>query len=208
MSTFLQKIKSLFISEDKIFTSLLLEELETVNFINIRKLSSNLSLEKRYVCISRLLSSKKIRGVFLPEKSYFFSISDERLTDIRNNLKQRGTLEIPSLTEIWAVNTKILTPLLQHLERGLVGGDRFYTINYLQRAMISTLSAADEYTLDKFTKKYNLEIEVLLPLVNELINEKRINGVIQDNTTFLSFETFETAVSDYIETKLDEDIFE
>jgi len=208
MSQFLQKIKNLFISEEKKFTTLLLNTLELENSINIRKIISDLSLEKRYVCLSKLLSSKRIKGVFLPEKSFFFAIPDDQLSDIRNKLKQQGVLEISSLKELWSVDDKTLTPLLYHLERGLIGGNKFYTINYLQKSIISNLSTTDEYALDEFTKKTNVETELLLPLVNELIEEKQINGVIKNDTTYLSFETFERVVSDFIESKLDEDILE
>lgn len=203
MSSFLQKIKTLFISEEKRFNTLLLEELKIKNFINIRKLDSKLNLEKRYISIRKLQTSGKISGVFLPEKSFFFSLSEEELSEIRESLKKTGYIELSKLKDRWSITEKILVPFLLHLERGLLGNNKFYSLVFLRSELISLLQNSDEYNLEELSKSYGIEMEDILGLVQEMIDEKEISGVILNQTLYLGFKQFEEIVSEFIE-----DIFE
>jgi hypothetical protein len=203
MSSFLQKIKDLFVSEEKKFSTMLLERLEETNFINIRKLESKLSLEKRYITITNLLSSKRISGVFLPEKSHFFSISEGELSEIRDSLKKQGMIEISQIKNHWAVTDKTLVPLLNHLEKGIIGDKRYYTISSLQNSVKSSLARTDEYEIKEFEKKFGIETDVFTDLITSMIEEKVIDGVLKDDSTFLSSENFENILNEYLEDKID-----
>ncbi|MCE7742368.1 MAG: hypothetical protein GOP50_07885 [Candidatus Heimdallarchaeota archaeon] len=206
MSSFFQKIKDLFGSEDKKFKLLLLEELENKNFINIRKLESKLNLEKRYVSIRKLLTSNSISGVFLPEKSFFFSITDDDLNEIRSTLKKQGELGLTQLKNRWNITEKTLIPFLQHLDKGLIGGDKFYSINYLHNSFASLLRNVEEYDIQEIQKKYNIDVDQITHTIRELINEKEINGVIQDEIMFLGSRQFESIISEFIEENLEDSL--
>ncbi len=205
MSSFLQKIKDLFASEEKKFSMMLFEKLETTNFINIRKMESKLSLEKRYVTITSLLSNKKLSGVFLPEKSHFFTISEGELSEIRDSLKKQGMIEISIIKNHWAVTDKTLVPLLNHLEKGIIGDKRYYTTTFLQNTIKSSLARTDEYEIKEFEKKFGIEVEVFNQLITNMIEEQEINGILKNNSIYLSSETFENGLFEFLEDKLDSD---
>ena len=178
---------------------MLLEELEIKPFINIRKLESKLSLDKRYVCIRKLQNSRKISGVFLSEKSFFFSISDAELTEIRDTLKRRGQIDIPPLKDRWSIDEKTLLPFLIHLEKGLIGNDRFYSLAYFSGEIKTRLKNVEEFDLEDLQKNYGIDIDTILELVKKMINEKELTGVIYDSTKYVSFKQFEETVSEFIE---------
>ena len=203
MSSFIQKIRDLFTSEEKKFTKTLLEELKTTNFINIRKIQSNLSLEKRYVAISDLLSNRKMTGVFLPEKSHFFSILDEELSEIRNSLKKQGMVEISLIKNRWTVTEKTLLPLLNHLEKGIIGDKKYFTITYLQNAINSSLTNVPEYEIQKFETKFGIEVDTFAQIIINMIENEILKGVLRHNLVFLSSETFENIVTEFLEDKFD-----
>lgn len=206
MNSFFQKIKSIFISEEKRFNSTLLEELEIKNFINIRKLDSQLSLEKRYVCIRKLQNSGKISGVFLSDKSFFFSISNEELSEIRNSLKKQGQVELSPLKDRWSINEKTLIPFLMHLENGLIGNDKFYSFTFLQREFINVLKNVEEYNLEELQKTYGFELEDILNLVGKIVDEKELDGVVQKKYLYTGFKQFEEIVSEFIEDNFEDSL--
>ncbi len=206
MGSFLQKIKDLFASEEKKFSMMLLEKLETTNFVNIRKVQTKISLEKRYVAITNLLSNKKLTGVFLPEKSHFFSISDAELSEIRETLKKQGIIEISIVKSHWAVTDKTLVPLLNHLEKGIIGEKRYFTITYLQNAIKSSLTDTAEYEIQELEKKHGIEMDVFVQLISNMIEEQLLDGVVKDKSIFLSSETFGNIMIEFLEDKLDSDM--
>ena len=203
MSSFFQKIKDIFASEEKKYSMMFLEKLETSNFINIRKMESKLSLEKRYVVVTNLLSNKRISGIFLPEKSHFFSISEKDLSTIRDSLKKQGVVELSLIKNHWSVTDKTLIPLLNHLERGIIGGKRYYTNVYLQSNIRSSLSGVDEYEIKQFENKFGIEIDFFIQLISEMIEEKTINGVLKEKSLYLSSETFENIIIEFLEDTFD-----
>ena len=207
MSSFFQKIKQIFISEEKKFNNTLLEELETKNFINIRKLDTSLSLEKRYICLRKLQTSGKISGVFLSEKSFFFSISDYDLSEIRENLKKKGQISLSQLKDRWSITEKNLVPFLMHLEKGLIGNGTFYSIAFFtSEVLASLLRNVETYNIEDLQKTYGIEMEDLLHLVEEMINDKELNGVLHDQTTYIGFEQFEETVSEFIEDNFEDSL--
>jgi hypothetical protein len=206
MSSFFQKIKSLFISEEKIFNKMLLEELEVKDFLNIRKLDSELTLDKRYFCVKKLQNSRKISGVFLSEKSFFFSIKDEDLSKIRDNLKKRGQLKLQPLKDRWSITEKNLIPFLMHLEKGLIGNDSFYSSTFLRSEIRSLLSNVDTYSLKEIHTKYGVEPNEILKLVEKMIDEKELTGVLQDQELYIGFRQFEETISEFLEDNIDDSL--
>jgi hypothetical protein len=186
-------------SKEKKFIILLNSELETKNFLNLRKLDAKISIQQRYRIINRLLSSGKLQGILLAEKLHFFSIENESLSEIRNKIKTRGTIKLSLLKDRWKVKNKVLEPLLQQIERGIVTEESYYTIQYLQDHIISVLSNEQEYELKTFSEKLNLDIVHVNTIIQNLINEKLLDGVIKNQEIFLNAETFEEIIQDYIE---------
>lgn len=199
MSSFFQKLKSLFVSDEKKFSFLLLEELEINNFINIRKLESKLSLDKRYVCIRKLQNSRKISGVFLSEKSFFYSISDEELSEIRDTLKKRGQLALTPLKNRWSITEKNLSPFLMHLEKGLQGNDRFYSLTFLRSEIRSQLQNVETYNLKELVKAYGLEYDDIVELIEKMIGEEELSGVLQNQTLYVDSDKFEIMLSEFLD---------
>ena len=206
MSSFLQKIKSLFISEEKRFNSLLLEELETKNFINIRKLESDLNLERRYVCIRKLQTSGQISGVFIPEKSFFYSITNDELNDVRDSLKKKGQIDLSYLKDRWSITEKKLIPFLMHLEKGLIGNNKFYSLTYFSAELVSRLRNLPTVELEDLQKTYGVELEDILLLIEEMINRKEIDGVLYNQTTYLGYDQFEEMVTEFVEDNLEDSV--
>jgi hypothetical protein len=186
-------------SKEKKFIILLNSELETKNFLNLRKLDAKISIQQRYRIINRLLSSGKLQGILLAEKLHFFSIENESLSEIRTKIKTRGTIKLSLLKDRWKVKNKVLEPLLQQIERGIVTEESYYTIQYLQDHIISVLSNEQEYELKTFSEKLNLDIVHVNTIIQNLINEKLLDGVIKNQEIFLNAETFEEIIQDYIE---------
>ncbi len=206
MSSFFQKIKDMFVSEEKKFNSIILIELESSNFINIRKLESKLNLEKRYISIRKLITLGSIEGVFIPEKSFFFSISDDNLSEIRNTLKKQGHIRLSLFKDQWSINEKTLIPFLQHLDKGLIGGNEFYSLSFIRNSLTSLLKNVEEYEIQDIQGKYNIEIEEITQIIEELISEKEIKGVIKDKTLFIGFEQFAMIISEFIEESLEDSL--
>lgn len=203
MSSLLKKIKELFISKEKIFTNMLIEELENKDFINIRKLSSKLSIQQRYKITNKLISNGSISGILLPETTFFFSIQNEELTAIKDQLKRKGSIDSSTLKEKWGVKNKYLEPLLMHFEKGILTPKTYYTIRYLHEHIISTLNKEDEYEIKLFNEKLSVELDDLIKIVLGLIEEGLLLGVLQNNELFLSATKFEDLITEYVEEKYD-----
>ena len=204
MSTFLNKISRIFLSKEKKFVLLLTEELEIKNYVNIRKISSKLSIQRRYDIVNSNISKGKLQGVLLPERLLFLSIEKDKLSKIKNDLKTSGKMDISILKDLWKVKTDILIGLLNHFERGIEGEQTFYTMTYIYNILSSSLSDIKEYNITKISENLGIELELLLPIVQQMIDEDEIKGIIQDNTTYLDFEMFESLLSDYLEEKIDD----
>lgn len=202
MSTFLDKISRIFMSKEKRFVLLLTEELENKNYVNIRKISSKLNIQRRYDLVNNYIAKGKLQGVLLPERLLFLSIEKEKLSQIKDDLKTNGKLEISVLKELWKVKTDIIIGLLNHFERGIDGKKTFYTLTYLHNILSSSLSNAEEYNINTTSENLEIELELLLPIVQQMIDEDELKGVIQDNTTYLGFEMFESLFSDYLDEKI------
>jgi len=203
MSTFLDKISKLFMSKEKKFVLLLKEELETKNYVNIRKISSKLNIQQRYDLVNSYISKGKLQGVLLPERLLFLSIEKEKLALIKDDLKTNGKLEVSVLKELWKVKTDIIIGLLNHFERGIEGKKTFYTLTYIHNLLSSSLSNAEEYNIITTSENLGIDLELILPIVQQMIDEDELKGVIQDNTTYLGFEVFESLFSDYLDEKID-----
>ena len=204
MSTFLNKISKLFMSKEKKFILLLMEELEIKNYVNIRKISSKLKIQQRYDLVINHISRGKLQGVLLPERLLFLSIEKERLSQIKDDLRNNGKMEISVLKELWKVKTDILIGLLNHFERGIDGKKIFYTLSYIHSNLSSSLSDVDEYNISKTGENLGIELEILLPIVQQMIDEGELKGVIQNNEIYLGFEIFESLLSDYLDDKIDD----
>ena len=204
MSTFLNKISKLFMSREKKFVLLLTEELETKNYVNIRKISSKLNIQQRYDLVNNYISKGRLQGVLLPERLLFLSIEKEKLSQIKDDLKTNGNLEISVLKDLWKVKTDILIGLLNHFEKGINGKKTFYTMAYIHDILSSNLSDAEEYNLNTTSENLGIELELLLPIVQQMIDEDELKGVIQENATYLGFEIFESLFSEYLDERIDE----
>jgi hypothetical protein len=203
MSSLFKKIKELFISKEKVFTNTLVEELKNNDFINIRKITSKLSIQQRYKITSKLISSRTISGILLPETTYFLSIQEEDLTDIKNQLKSRGSIDFASLKQKWKIKTKYLEQLLLHFEKGILTPKTYYTLTYLHETILSTLNREEEYEIKKFREKLGIELDDLIKIILASIDEELLLGVLQNDEMFLSATKFEEIVSEYIEEKYD-----
>ncbi len=204
MSTFLDKISRLFMSKEKKFILLLTEELEIKNYVNIRKIPSKLNIQGRYDLVNNYISEGKLQGVLLPERLLFLSIEKEKLSQIKDNLKTNGRLEISILKDLWKVKTDIIIGLLNHFERGINGKEAFYTLTYIHNTLFSSLSNAEEYNISTTSENLGIEQEILLPIVQQMIDEDELKGVIQDNNIYLGFEIFESLLSDYLDERIGE----
>jgi len=199
MSSFLKKLQELFMSKEKKFVILLNEELEPNNYLNLRKLDTKLSIQQRYRILNRLLSSGKLQGVLLAKKLYFFSIENDTLSEIRNTIKTSGTIKLSLLKSRWKIKNKVLEPLLQHIEIGIITEESYYTIQYLHNHIISVLSNEQEYELKTLSEKLDIDAVQLNTIIQDLINEKLLKGVIKNQEIFLDSESFEEIIQNYIE---------
>ncbi len=199
MTSLLAKIKELFISKEKKFIIALHEALESKNFVNLKKISSKLSLQQRYNIINKLQSSKELHGVLLVERMLFLSIDEANLTDLKDKIKNIGTIELPELKERWKLKDNILDNLLQHIEKGVMGEEAFYTYRYLQHHFVASLTKSDEHDLIQMSSKLGLDPSIILPFVQKMIAEETVSGVIKQQQFFVDSESFETSFSEYLE---------
>lgn len=207
MTSLLAKIKELFISKEKKFVIVLHEELESKNFVNLKKLSSKLSLQQRYNVVNKLQSSKELHGFLLIERMLFLSIDEDNLDDLKEKIKNVGKIELLELKERWKLKDNILDNLLQHIEKGTMGEKVFYTHRYLQHHFITNLTKSDEHDLKQMSSKLGLESSIILPFVQKMIDEGIVSGVIKQQQFFIDSESFEVLFSDYLE-EIDEDELE
>ncbi len=207
MSTILGKISRFFMSKEKKFVIFLIEELESKNYVNIRKITSKLSLQRRYDIVNHLISIGKLHGILLHERLLFLSITKDKLSAIKNDLKNNGRIEISVLKGIWKVKDEIIINILNHFEKGIEGKKTYYTLTHISNILTSNLSNIDEYNLNLTSENLEIDLNLLLRIVQEMINEGELAGVIKNQTIFLSFENFESIISDYIDEKMD-DAFE
>ena len=207
MTPLLAKIKELFISKEKKFVIALQEELESKNFVNLKKISSKLSLQQRYKTVNKLQSSKELHGVLLRERMLFLSIDEDNLSDLRDKIKNIGTIELLELKERWKLKDNILDNLLQHIERGIIGDRTFYTYRYLQHHFIASLTKKDEHDLKQMSSKLGLESFIILSFVQKMIDEGTVSGVIKLQQFFVDSESFEASFSEYLE-QIDENALE
>ncbi|MCG3221253.1 MAG: hypothetical protein H7641_07725 [Candidatus Heimdallarchaeota archaeon] len=203
MSSLLKKVKELFISKEKIFTNTLIEELENNDFINLRKLTSKLSIQQRYKITNKLISNSSISGILLPETTYYFSIQEEDLTNIRNQLKGKGSIDLSILKEKWEIKNKYLELLLLHFEKGILTLKTYYTMRYLREYILSALNKEEEYDINLFNEKLGVELDDLIKIILGLIDEELLLGVLQNNEAFLNATKFEELISEYTEEKYD-----
>jgi hypothetical protein len=207
MTSLLAKIKELFISKEKKFIIALHEELENKNFVNLKKISSKLSLQQRYKVVNKLQSSKELRGVLLSERMLFLSIDENSLNDLKDKIKNIGTIKLLELKKRWKLKDSILDNLLQHIEKGIMGEKAFYTHKYLQHHFITNLTKSDEHDLKQMSSKLGLELPIILPFVQKMIAEESVSGVIKQQQFFIDSESFEASFSEYLE-EISESILE
>ncbi|MHA1201376.1 MAG: hypothetical protein ACTSQ4_02490 [Candidatus Heimdallarchaeaceae archaeon] len=207
MTSFLAKIKELFISKEKKFIIALQEELDNKNFVNLKKISSKLSLQQRYRVVNKLQSSKELHGVLLSERMLFLSIDEDNLNDLKDKIKNIGTIELIELKDRWKLKDNILNNLLQQIEKGEIGEKSFYTNRYLQHHFIANLIKGDEHDLKQMSSKLGLDLSIILPFVQKMIDEETVSGVIKQQQFFVDSESFETSFSEYLE-EIDENELE
>ena len=203
MSSFLKKIKELFMSKEKIFTNVLIEELEKKDFINLRNLESKLTIQQRYKITTKLITNGIIDGILLPEKTFLFSIQEQELIEIKNQLKRSGKIALSSLRNKWRIKNKYLELLLLHFEKGILTTENYYTVKYLRDYILSTLNKEEEYAVKLFNEKLSVELDELIKIILELIEEELLFGVLQNNELFLNSAKFEELISEYVEEKSD-----
>ncbi len=63
-------------------------------------------------------------------------------------------------------------PLLNHLEKGIIGEKRYFTITYLQNAIKSSLTDTAEYEIQGLEKKHGIEMDVFVQLISNMIEEQ------------------------------------
>ncbi len=205
MSSLLRRISVLFTSKEKVFENHLIEELENKNFLNLMRIQSKLSPEQRYKVTNKLLSSRKISGIVLTKKNlYFFSMEDEALGDLKNRLKNTGLVNLDPLKKHWKIKDKILDLFLQHLERGVMSEEAYYSLKYLQNYILSTLQNKEEYEIQEISRKLKIELDLLLSLIHQMVDDAILGGVVKDQQLFLSRENFEIMLTEYVEEKSEE----
>ncbi|MCK5140587.1 MAG: hypothetical protein KAQ70_00185 [Candidatus Heimdallarchaeota archaeon] len=207
MTSLLAKIKELFISKEKKFVIALQEKLENKNFVNLKKISSKLSFQQRYKVVTKLQSSKDLQGILLSERMLFLSIDEDNLSNLKDKIKNIGTIELLELKERWKLKDNILDNLLQHIEKGILGEKTFYTHRYLQHHFIASLTKNNEHDLKQMSSKLGLESSITLPFVQKMIDEGTVSGVIKQQQFFVDSESFETSFSEYLE-EIDENALE
>ena len=207
MTSLLAKIKELFISKEKKFIVALQEKLEDKNFVNLKKISSKLSLQQRYKVVNKLQSSKELHGILLSERMLFLSIDENSLNDLKDKIKNIGTIKLLELKKRWKLKDSILDNLLQHIEKGIMGEKAFYTHKYLQHHFITNLTKSDEHDLKQMSSKLGLELPIILPFVQKMIAEESVSGVIKQQQFFIDSESFEASFSEYLE-EISESILE
>jgi hypothetical protein len=131
-------------------------------------------------------------------------MEDEALSDLRNKLKSTGLVNLNPLKKHWKIKDKILELFLQHLERGVISEDTYYSLKYLQDYIQSTLQNKEEYEIQEISKKLKIEIDLILSLIHQMVDEATLDGVVKDQQLFLSRENFEITLSEYVEEKSEE----
>lgn len=197
--SFLARIKEIFISKEKKYTFALNEELENKNFVNLKKIPSKLSVEQRYKLVVKLQSSNELQGVLIRERMLFLAISEDDLSDLKNRLKETGSVKIADLKDRWKLKDNILDLLLQHFERGIMGEKTYYSIKFLQNYFSSNLRKGEEHDLKQMSKRLGLEDSVLIPFVQKMLDDSTILGVIRNQHLFIDSETFKTMIAEYLE---------
>lgn len=199
MTSLLAKIKELFISKEKKYIAALFTELENKHFVNLKKIPSKLSINQRYKVINKLQSSKELHGVLITDRMLFLSIDENSLEELRNKIKNIGTIKITELKERWKLKDNILESLLQHFEKGMFGEKAYYTMKYIQNYFTTSLVKGDEHDLVKMSVQLGLESSITLPYVQNMIDENTISGVIKNQQFFVDTESFEISFSEYLE---------
>lgn len=207
MSAFLKKIADLFISKEKLFEQAVLEELESKNFLNLRKIPSKISNNQRYKIVNNLISAKKIEGLLISEHLYFFSLPNDKLTEIRNTLKTLGRIEIAPFKELWSVKISILELFFNHIEQGYLTDKNYLTKKYLTSYIVSTLNNQEEYDINTISKTTKVNLDEVFNIVTEQIRDGNLGGILKNSTTFLSSEIFNKNLQEYLEA-LDESLVE
>ncbi|MBY8999299.1 MAG: hypothetical protein KGD64_00080 [Candidatus Heimdallarchaeota archaeon] len=207
MTSLLAKIKAFFISKEKKYITALFEELENKNFVNLKKIPSKLSLNQRYKVISKLQSSKELHGVLLRERMLFLSIDEDSLNELKDRIKNIGTIKLTELKERWKLKDNILDSLLQQFEKGMFGEKAYYTMKYLQNYYSTNLTKGDEHDLMMMSAKLGLETSDTITYIQNMIDENTISGVIKNQQFFIDVQSFETSFSEYLE-EISDDILE
>ena len=203
--SFLKKIfTELFVSTEKKYVEALNEEISLNNYVNLRKIPTKLSIEQRVALALKLKTDGKLNGIYVPKKVYFFSMGEKEQKEFRDLIKSKGKIELAPLKQIWNVQNSLLFSLLQHFEDGLISNDFFYTKNFLNNFIKKELQSSEEYELSKLKGKLDIEQDDLFKLIRKLIQEKTLEGVIQDNSRYLDKDTFNELMLNYIEEKMED----
>ena len=199
MTSFVDKIKELFFSKEKKFAIALFKELETKNFVDLRKIPSKLTIQQRYKTVTKLQSSSDLYGILLSEKLLFLSIENEDLTTLKRNLKEVGTVKLAELKERWKLKDNILKLVLKNIEKGFIGEKLYYSSHYLQNYFTSLLKKEDETDLIEICKELGIEDSIILPFIQEMIDNSLVFGVIKNQHTFIDSEAFSIIIAEYLE---------
>ncbi|MHA1302597.1 MAG: hypothetical protein ACTSQE_12950 [Candidatus Heimdallarchaeaceae archaeon] len=195
----LQKLSKLFRGAEKNFIQSLHEQIEEQRYVNLRKIDTKLSLNQRVEILQRLKSKGDVTGIYLPSKFYFFSISDAQLGQLKHKLNNEGKLEINSLKKIWAVKNTLILEILRRFGAGFLGKTHYYSTTYLSNSIQQELQKNEEYDLEKIVEMFDLKLKDVQTIVNKLISDHNLDGVIQNDTKYLSKEVYEEVISEYIE---------
>ncbi len=192
------KIISLFKSPEKRFIDMVIEKIDEQNYVNLKKIATNMPYEKRIQILKKLISNKTINGILLEDNLYFFSADNELLEKMKKNVKENGRLEITSVKSMWQVNDKAITSLLRRFALGVMAQKYYYTNSYLSQYVKNKITSEEPFDLSKVAETLSISIENIIKITNELISKNELQGFIQD-TNFIPLDVSNKILDEYME---------
>ncbi|MHA1685397.1 MAG: hypothetical protein ACTSYD_03190 [Candidatus Heimdallarchaeaceae archaeon] len=190
MASFLKFISALFNKDVSRFKQMVIEQLESKHFIDLKKIPSKLSLQKRYEVLVKMIEKNELTGRFIPNTNYFLNIDNNLIERYRKNLKTRGYLALNDINKSLDLPPKILDRFMQQLEKGYLTNAYFYTELFLKRRITEILKDKTTYDIKLIAKSLKIEVSLVDHILQLLLKEGELYGIIQDETTYLSSDAF------------------
>ncbi len=192
--------------EDKFRTSVI-EKLGNTNFIDFKKFQTKLTINEKLNVIKDMLNEKQITGVFVREKLLFFSLNENDLEKIKEELKSNGKVNTELYNHNWNVSHKIISNFYNFIALGYFDLNKkyYYSHSALKSQILDELEVAEEFNIKAFSKKHDTENAIIIDIVKELIQNKEIQGVIVNKETFLELDKVESLLRDYLDKKAQEE---